>query len=210
MRKQLKLNEERNAALRSLIRMSFQQSIPWPVALQQSRPPLLLLCSSSTRNTAVGNWFLPTLNCPLTRLSHLTTQPNPFASKCFSKIGADSFSPQGVRSVGPRLFENLTLQVSFERRSCLWATRFRPAVDPAGAEELPNRGSRVPYLAHRIDPIGFVFSNLPNGPALVKHPNRRLGLFFTKPLATARLGSLRRAANQPLASYFQTYPMAPP
>ena len=88
MRKQLKLNEERNAALRSLIRMSFQQSIPWPVALQQSRPPLLLLCSSSTRNTAVGNWFLPTLNCPLTRLSHLTTQPR---EAVFGELGVVRF-----------------------------------------------------------------------------------------------------------------------
>ena len=44
--------------------MSFQQNIPQPVALQQSRPPLFLLCSSSTRNSALATVFQPTATVP--------------------------------------------------------------------------------------------------------------------------------------------------
>jgi hypothetical protein len=36
-----------------------------------------------------------------------------------SAVSADSFSPQGVQSVGPRLFENLMLKVVWECRSHL-------------------------------------------------------------------------------------------
>ena len=43
---------------------------------------------------------------------------NAFASKILLRY-ADLSSPQGARSVGPRLFENLKLQTFWDRRSCL-------------------------------------------------------------------------------------------
>jgi len=60
--------------------------------------------------------------------------------------------------------------------------------------------------AGTIQPLGSYFQTCPRAHAF-RPSNRRLGLFL-QPQATARLGSLRSAANQPLGSYFQTCPRA--
>ncbi len=54
--------------------MSFRQSIPWRVALQQSPPPLPLPCSSSTENHPFANGISANRNRPLRTVSHLLTQ----------------------------------------------------------------------------------------------------------------------------------------
>ena len=58
-----------------LIKMSFQQCNPWPVALQQSRPPLPPLCPSSTRGSRSAKQFPANGNCPQMLLSHFSTHP---------------------------------------------------------------------------------------------------------------------------------------
>jgi hypothetical protein len=72
----LELQQKRRAAFGAplLIRMSFQQRIPWQGALQQSLPPLRLLLSSSTRNRPFGKCFPLNGNCPRNRLSQLVAQ----------------------------------------------------------------------------------------------------------------------------------------
>ncbi len=53
------------------------------------------------------------------------------------EVGADPFSPEGVRSVGPRLFDNLILQTFWERRSCLLGGCQRGRVlDPAAVRSV--------------------------------------------------------------------------
>jgi hypothetical protein len=73
---------------------------------------------------------------------------------------------------------------------------------------LQNAGDRkIGFVAQRAKPAnGFVFSNPPIGIREQGDPNRRLALFFAKPLATPRLGSLRSAANQPIGFVFSNPP----
>jgi hypothetical protein len=82
------------------------------------------------------------------------------------EVGADPFSPEGVRSVGPRLFDNLILQTFWERQSCLRGGCQRGRVlDPAAVRSVlgsyfqiaQNLNSGLPEPA-----IGFVFSKPPS------------------------------------------------
>ncbi len=103
---------------------------------------------------------------------------------------ADSFSPQGVRSVGRRLFENLLLQVFRLRRSRLASRHFRPPGWPSGLkmftiEEFELLMSAV--FAHGIQPLGSNFQT-PQWLWGRRRCNRRFGFVFTKPSATARVG----------------------
>lgn len=80
MPERFRLQRRADCALRRLIRMSLQQSIPWPVALQQSRPPLPLLSSSLTKNLPFASNFqrtatVPKLACLRSRRSALVRPP---------------------------------------------------------------------------------------------------------------------------------------
>src|SRR5271165_5582040 len=74
MRRARLKRENSRTVLPRLIRMSFQQSIPWRVALQQSPPPLPLPRSSSTRNHPFANGIPANGNRPLRAVSHFLTQ----------------------------------------------------------------------------------------------------------------------------------------
>src|SRR5271165_6452894 len=76
MRRARLKRENSRTVLPRLIRMSFQQSIPWRVALQQSPPPLPLPRSSSTRNHPFANGIPANGNRPLRAVSHFLTQSN--------------------------------------------------------------------------------------------------------------------------------------
>jgi hypothetical protein len=65
------------------------------------------------------------------------------SKKSFSWSSADPFSPQGVQSVGPQLFENLILQVAGR---VSWAP-FSCAGMAGGTEEAHHRRLRAPYLS---------------------------------------------------------------
>jgi len=142
---------------------------------------------------AFGGRVLPVSPC----LPRIARSPN--------RGSADSFSPQGVRSVGPRLFENLILHVFRKRRSRLWGHPFR-------LQGLAQRTKQV-----TIEDVAFlIFIFTPGSHLLGSYFQTRpmafwaralesaAGFVFTKPSATARLGSLRSAAAAPLGSYFQT------
>jgi hypothetical protein len=97
------------------------------------------------------------------------------ASKTLFEVGADSFSPQGVRSVGPRFFESLILQLFQPSWSCVLGHPFYPQGGPAGKEieiKLASYFQLCRKHAQRARTSGWVR--------------------FYKP---ARLGSLRKTAH---------------
>src|SRR5271165_1928738 len=74
MRRARLKRENSRTVLPRLIRMSFRQSIPWRVALQQSPPPLPLPRSSSTENHPFANGISANGNRPLPPVSQFLTQ----------------------------------------------------------------------------------------------------------------------------------------
>ncbi len=104
------------------------------------------------------------------------TEPNPrFRSlpRNAFEVGVDSFSPQGVRSVGPRLFDNLILQASGNARSASLGHPFHPQGWPSGRSAADNFARHPSFT-----PLASFFQ-IPYG--------RRSSAFrfvFTKPLAS--------------------------
>jgi hypothetical protein len=82
-------------------------------------------------------------------------------SKMLFAVSADSFSPQGVRRVGPQLFENSILLLFRERRSFSWATYFRQQGWPNGLKRLAIEDLAFLIFAHRIQPLGSNFQTRP-------------------------------------------------
>jgi len=87
-------------------------------------------------------------------------------------VSADAFSPQGVRSVGRRVFDNLILQASVNASRVSWATLFHPQGWPSGPKKLkPNMEStRMQRRTARGSrpAVGFVFSTRPPSPNWVR------------------------------------------
>jgi len=123
----------------------------------------------------------------------LLAEDRPFAR---SRLSADSFSPQGVRSVGSQLFENLIFA--------------RPPGTPfasLGPPILFRRVGPAGCAARQNDPLASYFQTCPMA-FWVRALESAFGFVFTKPSATARLGSLRSAAKRPIGFVFSNPPMA--
>jgi hypothetical protein len=110
-----------------------------------------------------------------------TTRPH-----AIFKPGADLSSPQGVRNVGPQLFENFILQVlrvGTDLRKLGSLRKKRLALANLVSAKLLSE----PRLKGVVPWIGFVFSNSLNDPAVGARTNERWVSFY-KPSASTRIG----------------------
>jgi len=136
--------------------------LPFPLQPFPSRPPTAeCYFQTSLRRLCHAGVFRLTCGSRPSR----RTEPNPrfrsLTAKILFAVRADLSSPQGVRSVGRRLFDNLILQLLQPRRRCVWATHFIRRAGPTGqtpkAGEFPQDWVRC--AARQTSPFGFVFSN---------------------------------------------------
>jgi len=114
-----------------------------------------------------------------------------FASKVLFAVSADSFSPQGVQSVGLRLFEILILQVFREHRSRLLGHPFSSAGWPSEVKNFKTQSRGASGTQRRRKPTCRV---VPNG---AWQPSRPVGSFFQDGLAGPALGSYRKTQGRP-------------
>jgi hypothetical protein len=122
------------------------------------------------------------------------------------EIGADSFSPQGVRSVGPRLFENLTLQFFPERRLRLLGHPFPPVMAQHGRRRSQSKTARSLSCAQN-PAIGFEFSNFPM--ALAWGPLTAGWVCFYRTVGNGKIGFVAQRGNPVIGFVFSNLPNGP-
>ena len=113
---------------------------------------------SSFRRLRLAGILLLAQDRPVPQIGGSRLDP---AAKMLFAVRSDSFSPQGVRGVGPPLFESLILEVFRERRSCLLGRPFSSGGMAQRLKRLAIEDLAFLIFAHRIRPLGSYFQTRP-------------------------------------------------